>query len=268
MGTTITEGAATWLPFFLQTADALFPTGAYAHSLGFEEGVRLGLARDEGSLGRYLGLHIVPALREQELAYLRFAFECSLVTREEVQRLAHPPTATIPLLHLGGGKPPHSKAFGSGSDIVQVDREISAWKIAAETRSASLQLGQRRLKALRTISDAPILEEYEGLIREGEAEGHHLVVCALQAYVGGVPLLEALTAYAYQALAAICAAAMKLMRMGQEACQRVLAGAAAQVGAAVEASLKVERESAGWFDPLLEIASMRHELAEERLFIS
>jgi urease accessory protein UreF len=36
----------------------------------------------------------------------------------------------------------------------------------------------------------------------------------------------------------------------------------------VQASLEVEREEAGWFDPLLEIAAMRHEFADERLFIS
>ena len=42
------------LAWLLQTADALFPTGAFAHSLGFEESVRLGAVRDEASLGRFL----------------------------------------------------------------------------------------------------------------------------------------------------------------------------------------------------------------------
>jgi len=37
---------------------------------------------------------------------------------------------------------------------------------------------------------------------------------------------------------------------------------------AVAASLGVAREDAGCFNPLLEIASMRHERAFERLFIS
>src|SRR4051812_34213231 len=50
-----------WLPFLLQTADALFPTGAYAHSLGFEESVRLGFVRDEASLRRFLLEQIIPA---------------------------------------------------------------------------------------------------------------------------------------------------------------------------------------------------------------
>ena len=36
----------------------------------------------------------------------------------------------------------------------------------------------------------------------------------------------------------------------------------------IAASLDIPRASAGWFNPLLEIASLRHERADERLFIS
>jgi urease accessory protein len=222
-----------WLPFLLQTADALFPTGAYAHSLGFEECVRLGIVRDEPSLRDFLVKQIVPAQRQQELPYLRFAFEA-----EDL-------------------------------DVVcAIDREIDAWKLARETRDASIQLGLRRLKALRNITDAPHLAEFEQAIVAQRARGHHLVVCAVQARVESIPLLAAITAYFYQSLAAICAAALKLIRIGQEGCQRALRTAAAQAEATIRQSLRVARNEAGWFNPLLEIASMRHERAEERLFIS
>ena len=59
--TTPESGPAAWL-HILQTSDALYPTGAYAHSLGFEESVRLGQVRDEATLGEFLRLQIVPAL--------------------------------------------------------------------------------------------------------------------------------------------------------------------------------------------------------------
>ena len=222
-----------WLPFLLQTADALFPTGAYAHSLGFEESVRLGLVRDEASLGRFLREQISPAQQYHELPYLRFAFEAEGVE----ERCA-------------------------------LDVEISAWKLARESREASAQLGGRRLKALRTISDAAVLAEFDAAIRQGRASGHHLVVCGLQARSAGVPLLAALTTYLYQALAAICAAAMKLIRIGQDGCQRVLRAACAEAESVVRGSLAIARADAGWFNPLLEIAAMRHERADERLFIS
>jgi urease accessory protein len=223
----------SWLPFLLQTSDALFPTGAYAHSLGFEEMVRLGVVRDEATLLAFLRGQIVPALREQELPYLRFASEAVTL-----------------------------------AELCAVDREIDAWKLAGETRAASAQLGGRRLKALRAIHDAPVLAELEAAIGRGEAGGHHLVVCAVQARVEGVPLEAALATYFYQSLAAICAAALKLIRIGQDGVQRVLRAACREADAAIRASLAVPRGYAGWFNPMLEIASLRHARAEERLFIS
>jgi urease accessory protein len=84
----------------------------------------------------------------------------------------------------------------------------------------------------------------------------------------GFPLSAALSTYVYQSVAGLCSAALKLIRIGQDGCQRVLRHAVMQTGRVVESSLGIEREDAGWFDPLLEIASMRHEYANERLFIS
>jgi urease accessory protein len=61
---------------------------------------------------------------------------------------------------------------------------------------------------------------------------------------------------------------LKLIRIGQEGCQRVLRATCAASDESITASSAVVREQAGWFNPLLEIASLRHERAEERLFIS
>jgi len=222
-----------WLPFLLQTADALFPTGAYAHSLGFEEAVRLGVVRDEATLAEFLRLQIAPAQEQLELPYLRYAFEA-----------------------------------GGIDALCALDREIDAWKLPAEARDASAQLGGRRLAALRKIADGDDLTAFATAIATGRARGHHLVVCALQARAGAVPLHAALVTYFYQSLAAICAAALKLIRIGQDGCQRVLRAAVAGVDAIVARSLTIERRDAGWFNPLLEIAAMRHARADERLFIS
>jgi len=234
------EGALTedvsWLPFLLQTADALFPTGAYAHSLGFEESVRLGVVRDEGSLRQFLLEHVLPAQREQELPYLRFAFDAAQA--------------------------------GDLSELRRIDGEISAWKLAAETREASAQLGVRRLKALRAILEAPFLAAFERVISAGTIRGHHLVVCGVQGALGKLPLDAVLGAYFYASLAAVCAAALKLIRIGPDGCQRALRIASANAADVIQRSHEVRRADAGWFNPLLEIASLRHARAAERLFIS
>ncbi len=222
-----------WLPFVLQTSDPLFPTGAYAHSLGLEEIVRLGIVRDEATLAAFLKKQILPALAHHELPYLRFA---------------------------------RHAASESIDELCAIDREISAWKIARELRDASAALGARRLKMLLQISPTDAMRAFEKRLIAGEARGHHLAVCGLQ--FAAVPLEAALAAYLYQTLAAHGSAALKLIRIGQEACQRVLSDCLTNASDTIARSLRVERDDAGWFNPLLDIAAMRHERAGERLFIS
>lgn len=228
------QSTATWLPLLLQTNDAFFPTGAYAHSLGFEEYTRMRGIRDEAGLREFVHEQVLPALAQQELPYLRFAHDAA----------------------------PQLKA------LCEVDREISAWKIARELRDASIQVGGRRLAALRAMSDREAYRDFVASIMAKITPGHHLSVCALQASVEGFPLRAALAAYVYQTVAGVCSAALKLVRIGQDGCQRVLRGAMERAEETITASLLVEKDEAGWFDPLLEIASMRHEFADERLFIS
>ena len=226
-----------WVPVLLQVSDPLFPTGSYAHSLGFEESVRLGLARDEASLRHFLIEQILPVLASFELPYLRFAHQAA---RDEDVYL-----------------------------LRELDAEVGASKLARETREGSAQLGGRRLKALRVIlPDDPKLAACEAALRSGTMAGHHVIVCGVQAVAANIPLEAALNAYAYGSLAAVGGAALKLMRIGQDGVQRALRGAVAGIAPTVARSLTVLRDEAGWFNPLLEIASMRHEHAGDRLFIS
>ncbi len=234
-------GSATdgprWMSLLLQTSDALFPTGAYAHSLGFEESARLGLVCDEETLRVFLQEQIVPMLGGFELPYVRLAFEAARAD-------------DWPLL-------------------MELDGEVGAAKLARETRDASAQLGARRLKALRVLlPDDPRLAACATAVREGQMAGHQVIVCGMQAAVLGLPLEVALTGYFYQAVAAVGSAALKLIRIGQDGVQRAIYSANVGAADAVERSMLVARDDAGWFGPLLEIASMRHERSRERLFIS
>jgi len=223
-----------WLPFVLRTSDSLFPTGSYAHSFGLEEFVRLSGASDEAALREFLDLQILPALTCQELPYLRFAHTYS--------------------------------AANDLSALVILDCEINAWKIPSELRSASRRLGSRRLDILVKTAPTPLLSALAGRIAAGDMPGHHLTVSGAQ--YAAIPLEAALMTYLYQTLSSYCVAALKLIRIGQEACQRVMASCLEKTPAVLRDSLAVQRPQAGCFNPLLEIASMRHETAVERLFIS
>jgi urease accessory protein len=222
------EREETYLPFLLQQCDSAFPTGGYAHSLGLEEIARLGVVHSEASLAAYIECHLVPALERFELPLLRQAYEAA--------------------------------GTGDMQRLIDLDWELDAWKMPRELREASTRMGRSRLAALDAIRKGTAAGEYRQRILRGEAPGHHLISFAL--CLNESPWKAVAIAWSYQSIWGCCAAAIKLIRIGQEAAHRVLAGAMS----AIKWDSPVSDPE--WFDPLAEIASMRHEAATERLFIT
>lgn len=221
-----------WLPWLLQVNDSQFPSGAYAHSLGLEEMVQRGAVRTPEDLEAFLHRQIVPSLLAFELPFLS---EAHAAAAEE---------------NVGA--------------LTAMDRELEAWKLAAELRGASRRLGSRRLALVRRLVPSPLLERYA----ESGAPCHHLIVCALE--LCHMPAEVAAGAFAHQTITGYASAAMKLMRLGQERAQLLVRGAVVTLLAhpARQEAPAARRDRKGWFNPLLEIASLRHARAPERLFIS
>jgi urease accessory protein len=219
-----------WLPWLLQVSDSQFPSGAYAHSMGLEELTQRGIVKMPEEVEKFIHEQILPSLRAFELPFLA---------------KAHAAAACGDLLSLRS-----------------LDDELDAWKLAAELRNASRQLGSRRLALIRKLDPAPLLEDYAN----SDAPCHHLIVCALE--LRQLPSTAAACAFAQQTVSGYATSAMKLVRMGQEKCQLMIRGAMLALSPHLEASVSVVPERIGWFNPLLEISSMRHARAHERLFIS
>lgn len=224
------------LLFLLQSGDALFPTGAYAHSFGLEGLTEFGVVRDAESLGRYLTESLIPS-----------AF-----------------AADVPLLAAA-----HAAA-GAG-DVARL-RELDEWagalKGTRELREASRRTGSQRLAVVEALTPSPL---WPGLVEVRAADrwqGHAPVAFGVVCAVRGVAVVEAATAYTYQAAAGAVSAALKLLRLGQNAGQRVLQATLPAIAAGVPAAVARPAEEAGWFSPLVDVASARHETAYTRLFIS
>ena len=220
----------------LQTIDPLFPIGSYAHSYGLEEIVAMGKARNTDELANYLEGIVFLNLSQFELPYLRFSYL--------------------------------SQTSGDWEEIANVDQEIGASKLSSEIRSASATQGQQRLQLLSKLHPCGAFEKLTELRKNNQIAPHHLTVFAAERIQQNTPLDAILAAWTYQALAAPCAASLKIMRIGQEGAQRVLTQALESIFELIEISLKVERDCAGAFNPLIDLASDRHERAYSRLFIS
>ena len=100
------------------------------------------------------------------------------------------------------------------------------------------------------------------------ADCHSAVVYGMECALWGVPARPAMRALVYQALAGQIAAAFKLIPLGQMSAQRILCDLTADIEFELDTAMKIPPEEAGWFTPLADIASARHERAYSRLFIS
>ncbi len=216
------------LLWLLQSNDTSYPSGGYAHSYGLEELVRAGVVKDPESLERFLTKQVVPQLLRFEIPFFRKA-------------------------HLAASQ----NDLGA---LRKFDAELDAWRIAPELRDAGRRVGSQRLSLLCELDDSAFISD----LRKTNPRAHHLVVTAIE--LRATPVSDASRAFAFQAIVSGTAASMKLMRIGQIACQTILNRVLHTLDPDVDASL--EREVYGFFNPLLEIASLKHATSHERLFIS
>lgn len=216
------------LLWLLQSNDTGYPSGGYAHSYGLEELVRVGVVNDPESLERFLRKQILPALLRFELPF--FAKAHSAASEENLTALK------------------------------EIDSELDAWRIAPELRDASRRVGSQRLSLLCELDPAPLIIGFKYF----NPRAHHLVVTAIE--LRSVPVSDAARAFAFQSIVAATSASMKLMRIGQIACQTILHRVLTELDTQVDAALNKEID--GFFNPLLEIASLKHAISHERLFIS
>jgi urease accessory protein len=214
--------------WLLQANDTAYPSGSYAHSFGLEELVESGVVRTAADLENFIGKQILPALLAFEIPF--FAKAHAAVLAENVD------------------------------ELLALDAELDAWRIPAELRDASRRIGSQRLDLLAQLDPTSLVMDY----RSRSPRSHHLVVTALELF--SLPVGQAARAFAFQAIVALTAASMKLLRIGQTACQQIARRSLATLGEKIDDSLSQPVD--GWFNPLIEIASLRHARAHQRLFIS
>ena len=227
-----------WLGGLIQTPDTLFPSGGYAHSYGLEELVAQGRISSEKDLEDFLMTHVLPALESLELPYLRFCLQA--VSNRELEML------------------------------ISLNEEISAWKLTREIREAGKSQGSQMIRMIREIYQCPVSDEFQKMLSKSGEQCQQITATALLRNAQGVPLASSMTVWIYQAVSNFCSASIKLLRLGEIACQKIIHRSLEKqkIQKVIFNSLEVHREKSGFFNPLLDLASARHELAFSRLFIS
>ena len=230
------SGAGQWLAAMLQMNDTFYPTGTYAHSFGLEGLITQGVVRDRDTLRMYLHAAVLPMLRQADLPLVWHAYTA----------LGNSDWEAVSKLSILG----------------------SALKSAKEARVAAENIGRQRLELCARHRKHPLAEEF---LRRAEADNlpfSSAIAAALEARVIGAPVEAAFASVFYGTIAAVLAAAMKLLRLGQNAVQSLLTEILLQADELFARAQNVTTDEIGWYNPWLDIAAARHETADARLFIS
>jgi urease accessory protein len=209
-----------------QLADSAFPIGSAAHSFGIEALVDAGFLNTE-KLSAFLEAYIHE-------------------------------TGTLEAAYCGA-------SCGIAFDQwLILNAELSARKLARESRDASSATGRRFLRLAASISGNDILIAASAL----ESETHLAACFGLVAGVFEIDSVTAAAAYLQQSITALVSACQRLLPLGQTQAHRILWNLKPAIlqAAARGAALRPSHTSS--FTPLLDIASARHATMYTRLFMS
>ena len=236
MATSNTAETSQWVAGLLQTADSFYPTGAYAHSHGLEALVQSGVVHDRATLRTFLFDYMLPALARTDLPLAVQAWAAAGET---------PDWERLRALCLLG----------------------AALRGAREPREASRSIGRQRL-ALAAALHRGFAAEFNRRAVAGDWPAPASLAAVVEGRTLGVPLEAVLAALVYTTATGFVTASIKLLRLGQNSCQTLLAETLAQTPALIAQALRLDPGDIGAFNPWWDIAAARHETADFRLFIS
>jgi urease accessory protein len=225
------------LLWLLQLSDTALPIGALNHSFGLETLIAeesLSAERLESFLSDYL----------QEVSALEVHF-CGAAYRLGVDQFL----------------------IQSWLDL---NTKLSAFKLARESRSASVTLGRRFLRLVNELANSSILLSAVNAAQQTETDIHHCVAFGLAGAALSIEEHATLLAYSHQSLGHLISACQRLLPVGQMQATRMMWELKPVLIELVKRAQEnhFDADEAACFAPLVEVGSMRHPSLQTRLFVS
>ena len=219
----------------LRFIDSFFPSGSFAFSSGLEAAVKDGAIRDGKEFGVYVEDLLVHGVGRRE-------------------------AVAVAVAHRAG-------TSGRLAPALAVDQALEALKLGRDSRLASRQMGRQVMKvAVGQLHDHRPLRDLWSAVEGGRTPGHAAVAVGLTLAACGWSRQDTVAAFLYQTAQGMVSAAMKLLPVGQQQGQQLLAEWGPLIA---EVSHRVTpHDSVGSWAPIQDIYAMRHARLESRLFRS
>jgi urease accessory protein len=219
----------------LRFVDSFFPSGGFAFSSGLEAAVKDSAVRDGNDLARYVEDLLVQGIGRREAIAVAVAHEAVLT--------------------------------GTLAPALEIDRALESLKLGRDSRQASRQMGRQVIKvAAEQLHGHRPLTDYRRAVEEGRTPGHMPVAVGLTLAACGWSRRDTVAAFLYQTAQGMVSAAMKLLPVGQQQAQQLLADWGPVI-AQLSRRITPKAGLASW-SPIHDIYAMRHARLESRLFRS
>lgn len=148
--------------------------------------------------------------------------------------------------------------------IIYIDNLVESMTLASELREGSKRLGSALLTTYQQLN-TPIANHYLKLIHEGKAPGHLPIAQALIWNSLGLSSNSVVILSAYNFCVSVLGAALRLGIVGHIDCQKSLTNFRQLITEILTWPIP-DVEEIHAFTPFADIASMRHEYSDTRLF--
>lgn len=221
----------------LHLVDPNLPIGGFNHSNGLETFVQQGMVRDKTSLAEYIRVQLFQNWIYNDGAYVSLAFDA--VQQQNLTQL------------------------------MQLDRELSASKLARESREASAKLGMRLLKIfIRYAPEDSLMQAFFRQLQTQHCKGLYPIVFALVAASKQLDKQETLYAFYFNTLVGVVTNGVKLIPLSQMDGQDIVIDFQEQLTQAVSLSLTPDEEWLGASTVASDVRCMQHEQLYSRLYMS